>query len=1047
MTVAICQACGTEPLENARFCHSCGSPITAASRPAEYKQATVLFADVVHSMDIAEAVGAERLREIMTELFNRCAVIVRRYGGTVDKFTGDGVMAVFGAPVSLEDHAFRACLAALEIQRESTAATGGGLQLRVGLNSGEVVAGEIGAGPGSYTTIGAQVGLAQRMESVAPPGGVMLSEATARLVEGRVELAAPELVSVKGFPDSIRVCRLLRAESHHELLGRAESSLVGRHWELAAVTAILERAIDGHGGVIGVVGPPGIGKSRLVREISGVATQRGVPVYASSCESHASDIPFHVVEALLRTATGVADLDPGVARARVRARVPDADAQDLLLFDDLIGIADPALELPRIDPDARRRRLTALVNAATLARTTPEVYVIEDAHWIDEVSESMLADFMAVIPQTRSLVVITYRPEYHGGLTRIAGAHTITLAPLSDSESSALIAELLGTDPSVAVLSGQVVDRAAGNPFFAQEMVRDLAERGVLHGKRGEYLLAGATDQVSVPATLQATIAARIDRLEPAAKRTLRAAAVIGSRFSNELLMDLDVEPAFSELLAAELIDQVRFTPYDEYAFHHPLVRAVAYESQLKADRAELHRRLATAIETHDPTAADANAALIGEHLEAAGDLWAAYSWHMRAGSWSANRNIAAAQVSWERARQIADALPESDPARLAMRIAPRTLICAHGFRANVTIAGERFDELQELCAAAGDKGSLAVAMTGLIAEHMFHGRVSAASRLASEQKARIEAIGDPTLTVGLSFGLSGTKIGTGEAGEVLQWSQHVIDLADGDPRKGNFIVGSPLALALAARGFARSTLGRTGWREDFSRVAAMASSADPLSYAICVAWTYGIAIAAGVLLPDRQVVQTIEEAVRIAERSADDISVGFALYALAVAMLHQDPPADERGVELFGRIRDMCVQGRFYSSEIASIDAWIAMARARQGDLDTAVDLARNALDQHYGSGQLGYCVFGSRTLVEMLLDRGRDDDLKEAQETIERLAAAPLSADYVSRDLTLLRLRALLARARGDDAGYRDFAARYRAMAIHLDFEGHMALAEEMN
>ncbi|MEB3068656.1 ATP-binding protein [[Mycobacterium] vasticus] len=1044
MTVTTCQACGIEPLENARFCHSCGSPITAATRPAEYKQATVLFADVVHSMDIASAVGAERLREIMAQLFDHCAAVVRRYGGTVDKFTGDGIMAVFGAPVSLEDHAFRACLAALEIQREST---GDGLQLRVGLNSGEVVAGEIGSGPGSYTTIGAQVGLAQRMESVAPPGGVMLSEATARLVEGRVVLAAPELVRIKGAVEPVPARRLLRAEAHDGARGRTDASLVGRRWELAAVTAILERAIEGHGGVVAVVAPPGIGKSRLVREISAAATERGVPVYSSFCESHASDIPFHVVEALLRTATGVADLDPAAARAQIRARVPGADAQDLLLFDDLIGIADPAVEPPRIDPDARRRRLTALVNAVTLARTTSEVYVIEDAHWIDEVSESMLADFMAVIPQTRSLVVITYRPEYQGGLTRIAGAHTITLAPLSDSESAALIAELLGTDSSVTALSGQVVGRAAGNPFFAQEMVRDLAERGVLHGKRGGYLLAGATDQVSVPATLQATIAARIDRLEPAAKRTLCAAAVIGSRFGAELLVELGIDPVFDELARAELIDQVRFTPYPEYAFHHPLIRAVAYESQLKADRAALHRRLAAAIEGRDPAAADANAALIGEHLEAAGELRAAYAWHMRAGAWSTNRNIAAAQVSWERARQLADALPDGEADLLAIRIAPRTLICAHGFRANITIAGERFDELQGLCAAAGDKASIAVAMTGLIAEHMFHGRVSAASRQASEQRTRIESIGDPTLTVGLSFGLSGSKISTGEAGEVLQWSQYVIDLADGDPRKGNFIVGSPLALALAARGFARSTLGRTGWREDFSRATAMAASTDPLSYAICVAWTYGIAIASGVLLPDRHMIQEIEDAVRIAERSADDISVGFAMYALGVAMLHQDPPANERAVELFGRIRDMCVRGRFYSSEIASIDAWITVAMVRRGALDRAVAVARNALNQHYRSGQLGYCVFGTQVLAEMLLERGHDDDLDEAQAIIDRLVAAPLSDDYVLRDLILLRLRALLARARGDDAAYRDFAARYRAMANHLGFEGHMALAETMN
>ena len=208
---------------------------------------------------------------------------------------------------------------------------------------------------------------------------------------------------------------------------------------MAAVEGLLERAIDGHGAVVGVVGSPGIGKSRLVREVAAMAAARGVEVFTAFCESHTSDIPFHVVARLLRAATGVGDLDGPAARAQVRARAPDAEPEDLLLFDDLLGIADPEVELPKIDPDARRRRLTALVNAASLARQAPAVYVIEDAHWIDEVSESMLAEFVTVIPQTPSLVLVTYRPEYRGALSRVAGAQTIALAPLSDPETAALV--------------------------------------------------------------------------------------------------------------------------------------------------------------------------------------------------------------------------------------------------------------------------------------------------------------------------------------------------------------------------------------------------------------------------------------------------------------------------------------------------------------------------------------------------------------------------------------------------------------------------------
>ena len=309
-----------------------------------------------------------------------------------------------------------------------------------------------------------------------------------------------------------------------------------------------------------VVGSPGIGKSRLVREVTAMAAaagSRGVHcVLRIARQRH--PLPGRGAAA----ARGHRCARPGrPSRPCAGAgRVPDADPEDLLLFDDLLGIADPEVELPKIDPDARRRRLTALVNAASLARQAPAVYVIEDAHWIDEVSESMVADFVAVIPQTPSLVLITYRPEYRGALSRVPGAQGIALAPLSDSETAALVAELLGPDRSVGGLATMIAERAAGNPFFAEEMVRDLAERGVLRGNRSAYVSAVGAAEVSVPATVQATIAARIDRLDPAAKRTLSAAAVIGSRFDAGLLETLGIEPSVEDLVVAELVDQVRFT-------------------------------------------------------------------------------------------------------------------------------------------------------------------------------------------------------------------------------------------------------------------------------------------------------------------------------------------------------------------------------------------------------------------------------------------------------------------------------------------------------
>jgi hypothetical protein len=338
----------------------------------------------------------------------------------------------------------------------------------VGLNSGEVIAGEIGSGSFGYTAVGEQVGMAQRIESVAPPGGVMLSASTARLVDGPAALGGPEMVRVKGAEEPLAAHRLLGIGEQRRRIGPAESNLVGRQWELSTAEGVLQRAVDGHGAVVALVGSPGIGKSRVVREIAAVAAARGVGVFSAFCESHTSQVPFHVVVRLLRAAAGVDGLDGQDARDRVRGRFPDADPEDVLLFDDLLGIADPNVPLPAIDPDARRRRLTALVNAASLARQAPAVYVVEDAHWIDKVSELLIADFLSVIPQTPSLVLLTYRPEYEGALARVHGPQTIALAPLSDSETAALITELLGADPSVRALGQSIADRAAGNPFFAE---------------------------------------------------------------------------------------------------------------------------------------------------------------------------------------------------------------------------------------------------------------------------------------------------------------------------------------------------------------------------------------------------------------------------------------------------------------------------------------------------------------------------------------------------------------------------------------------------
>jgi hypothetical protein len=745
---------------------------------------------------------------------------------------------------------------------------------------------------------------------------------------------------------------------------------------------------------------------------------------------------------LLRARTGVNLLDDAAARAKVNALVPDADDDDLVLLYDVIGVRDPDMPLPNIDPDARRRRFSSLITALSLAGE-PALYVIEDAHWIDEVSESLLADFLTLIPRTSSTVLITCRSEYRGVLATARDTRTISLAPLSDSETTQLLLEVLGADPSVSGINALICERAAGNPFFAEEMVRDLAERGVLQGQLGEYLLRSDLIEITVPATLQATIGARIDRLGSTAKQTLTAAAVVGARFGTDLLSALVDNADLGTLIKAELIEQLSLTQRAEYAFRHPMIRAVAYESQLKSDRAQLHRRLAGAIEDRDPAAADANAALIAEHMEAAGDLRSAYTWHMRAGEWSAHRDIRAARLSWGRACHVADVMTADDPGRTAMGIAPRTLLCGSAWRVNGNIS-EEFDQLQKLCALTDDKAPLVMGMAGLAMDHLLHARAREASQLVSEYMNLLESIGDPTLTARLTPAALYIKFESGEIADGLRWAQAVIDILEADVTEATSGMASTLASVLVSRGCARFSLGLGGWRADFDRAVKLSRETGPMQRAAVVAIAYTSAISAGVLLPDDDALAEIEQALEIAERSADDIGLGGCRFALGVALVNRGEPDCERGLELLAQVRDMCLHQRFLMTVIPELDVHVARELANRGDHAAAIPRLQAAADELLDRGHPG-CVMATQVLVQVLLVRATEADVVQARAAIDRFGGSPAGGRAVGQVL-LLRLRALLARALGDETGYRNYRDRYRNTAKALEFEGHISWAEAM-
>jgi class 3 adenylate cyclase len=1019
----------------------------------------VLFADVVRSMDLAARLEPERLREVMSELFNRCGAVVQRYGGTVDKFTGDGIMAIFGAPIALEDHAVRACLAALDIQGEARRLAtdvhrrdGVEYALRVGLNSGEVVTGQIGVGPTSYTAVGAQVGMAQRMESVAPAGGVMLSESTARLVEYNAVLGDSQMFDIKGsnVPIPARLLRAMGPKRWPQL--RHESALIGREGEIRSITGLLDDAMAGRGHVITISGPPGIGKSRIGREITDLADARGIKTYATFCESHARDMPFYVISRLLRNVFGVDGLDEVTARGRIRARVTSADPEDVQLLEELLGVAE-ARAHTGVSADARRRRLSHLVVSALAGRRQPAVFIVEDVHWIDDISEAMLTDIVSALPRTSVFGVVTYRPEYRGSLHKSADAVRFVLAPLDDSQATVLAAELMGADPSVGPLAEHIVDRAAGNPFFVHELIRDLAERKIIDGEAGAYTCRSGVADVTVPPTLQAAIASRIDRLTTGAKQLLNAASVIGSQFATDLLSDIaererdSIQPEMSELVHAELVFPVVLASSTEYAFRHPMIRTVAEESQLKSMRSTLHRRLAAAIE-HQHQADDENASLVASHLEAAGDLRDAFGWYMRAGSWFVNRDIGAARANWQHARQIADRLPVDEPGRMTMRIAPRSLLCGSAWRAGGSVADTGFEELRDLCTSFDSRIPLVMGMAGLMSSLSVHARIRESADLAPHYVEQVDSLENRTLTVGLLFPAIFANCLVGKMRETRRLAQRVIDGADGNATMGNILTGSPLAFATAMRAIARLCLGERGWCADFDSANTVAHQVDPTTFVSTVTFKHVTGIALGALVPDAAALAETEEALHIAQRYSEDMALGLAQLARGMTLINcGDHARRPEGFMLLRSARELAVQERYAMSDVPIIDIETAAESARLGDVDSAITSAGRVLDDLDRSGGAIYRGAATTVLITSLLARRAEGDLERARAAIESLAAAPSDEGSVMNDLPLMRLRALLAAETGEEQLYRQLADRYRARAHVLAFDGHILNASAMN
>jgi len=707
----LCPACRFANGAEDRFCGGCGAALAPDAAPAaeaaparytpahlarkildsraalegERKQVTVLFADLKSSMELLAERDPEEARAVLDPVLERMMDAVHRYEGTVNQVLGDGIMALFGAPVAHEDHALRACYAALAMQEsvrryaeEVRRARGVPVRIRVGLHSGEVVVRSIGNDLHmDYTAVGQTTHLAARMEQAAEPGTIRLTADTLTLVEGRVEVKHLGPVAVKGLAEPVETFVLVGVGPMRSRLqaaaARGLSRFVGRERELATLAAALEAAARGRGCGIALVGDPGVGKSRIVHEFVSREAARGWLVLEGAAVAHGRGTPYFPIVDLLR---GYFGLRPGDGRERVREvvtrRVLGLDPALVTSLTPVLALLDAAGEESGwhdLDPGQRRQQTLLAIQrlAVRESRAQPLLVILQDLQWADSETLAVLDGMLDGLPSVRALMLLTWRPEHRPPWTPRPYLTEVHVEPLGPGSAGALLHALLGEDASLAALTRLLVERTQGNPFFIEESVRTLAEMGVLEGSPGAYRLARPLPEVHVPPTVHAVLASRIDRLGPEDKWLLQCAAVIGVDVPLSLLTAIagapedEVRQSLERLRAAGFLDEARLFPTTEYAFRHALIHDVAYQSLLHERRRTLHAAIAAAI-------ADRHAGSLDEHVERLahhalrGELWDdALRYLRRAGlkaaAHSAHREAAA---RFEAALACARHLPES---------------------------------------------------------------------------------------------------------------------------------------------------------------------------------------------------------------------------------------------------------------------------------------------------------------------------------------------------------------------------------------------------
>lgn len=1039
-----------------------------AAIKGERKQVTVLFVDIARSMELSGSLDAERWGIALDRFLAVASGAITELGGTTNHFTGDGLMAVFGAPNALEDHARRACLAALLVHNqmaplaEDLQRTDGiEFAIRCGLNSGEVVIGAIGDGLHmDFASIGSTSALGQRMESLAPEGSTALSSHTASLIEGEFELHDMGEREVKGLSEPQRVYELLGPGNAQTRLQAGASSrfadFVGRTTERKALDTALERALTGEGQAIGIRGEPGVGKSRLAHELARDCRDRGLRVDMVWATAHGSETPLLLALGMLRSLFGVEEGDdPDLARGRVADALIGLDAafeSELPLLLDFLGLADPEHPLEQIEPEARQRRLLALVRRFVEARgqREPGVIVIEDLHWIDSGSAPFVDELVVAVSGTSVLLVLSFRPEYAAVWAGEQVYDELALAPLNVAASTELLRGLLGEDSSLEELVSPIQARTQGNPFFIEETVQALAEAGRLVGARGEYRMTESSGELALPPTVQAVLGARIDSLDDREKALLQKMSVIGKEIDRVVLEGVaglqgdELAAAVLMLTAAEFIVEGGVAGERTLTFKHPLTQEVAYASQLSGPRREIHAAVAAAIERTHPDWLDERAALLAHHSERSGDLLGAARWHARAATWARASSSEASMRHWRRVRELAGEVEGSAEAE-QMRLGACISILVLAFQLGVP--------LEDVAAIHAEGRSLAPpspSVEGVLLDIAYSGSLNLGGRereggdLVRAASAAAEEIGDPGLILNANCYAALNAWALGRFQECVGLVDRALSIAGDDLGAGGGLVSiNPYAHCLWIRGSANALQGmfeRAARDFEWSLEVGLAFS-DPVVEPAALALR-------GVLCIHRREPECgladAERALEIAERVGDNQSRvgsrGVLSFLLAeCGRFSEAEPIAEQGLTL---ARDHQT-GLPWRPELLIARA---MARRGMGDLENARAAAEEALAIAEQSIQQRSIPLARLDLARTLLAADGalggpeeiESHLRVASEVVAEIGYRAIEPQILWELAALARLRGEEAEAVRKDAEAERLLAELKAPDRQFDDEG---------